>query len=80
MVMGLMVDIWWLIFLAWRKGVFAGGFQEKRCIERGFSMVKCGGGVVNRGVLNGAFLVAKDTPCFKYFFGEASYLFLSGCG
>jgi hypothetical protein len=38
--MGLVVDIWWLIFLVWRKGVFAGGFQEKRCVERGFSMVK----------------------------------------
>jgi hypothetical protein len=29
MVMGLVVDIWWLIFLAWRKGIFAGGFQEE---------------------------------------------------
>jgi hypothetical protein len=28
MVMGLVVDIWWLIFLVWRKGVLLGVFGK----------------------------------------------------
>jgi hypothetical protein len=35
MVLGMVVDFWGLIFLAWRSGVFAGGFRENGV----FSMV-----------------------------------------
>jgi hypothetical protein len=40
MVMGLVVDFWGLFFFGVVEWCFCGGVREKRCVERGFLMVK----------------------------------------
>jgi hypothetical protein len=73
MVLGLVVDFWVLIFRAWWSGVFAGGFREKPCAERGFLLVCLWWIAGELWWVDGRILGVKNFSLFRN-------LFLGGCG
>jgi hypothetical protein len=73
MVLGLVVDFWGLIFLAWWRGVFAGGFCEKRRVERGFLLVSLWWNDGESWCVGGRIFGVKNFALFRD-------LFLGRCG
>jgi hypothetical protein len=64
MVLGLVVDFWGLIFPARWSGVFAGGFREKPCAERGFLLVSLWWVAGRSWCVGWRFSGAKNVPLF----------------